>query len=75
MFFLFVYTLYPKSLDPFYVANLLYINGRDEDPDSSIFSYTDPLLFSSDPDPNCNNGYITLFSSLTKYKPANKFKL
>ena len=29
------------------------------------------LLFSSNlaSDPNCNNGYIKLFSSLTKYKP------
>ena len=33
----------------------------------------DPLLFSSDsdPDPTCNNGYIKLFSSWTKHKPES----
>ena len=29
----------------------------------------DPLLFSTDP--TCNNGYIKLFSSLTKYQPES----
>ena len=29
--------------------------GMDEDPE--------PVLFSTDPDPTCNNGYIKLFSS------------
>ena len=33
---------------------------RDEDPD--------PVLFSTDPDPTCNNGFIKLFLSWTKYK-------
>ena len=35
----------------------------DEDPDPFIFGLPDPdpLLFSSDPDPTCNNGYIKLF--------------
>ena len=38
------------------------------DPGSVIFSHPDP-------DPTCNNGFIKLFSSLTKYNPrVNKFK-
>ena len=28
----------------------------------------DPVLFSTDPDPTCNNGFIKLFLSRTKYK-------
>ena len=28
----------------------------------------DPVLFPLDPDPTCNNGFIKLFQSLTKYK-------
>ena len=48
-------------------------SGRDEDPDPLIFGVSDPdpLLFSSDPDPTCNNGYIKLFSFSTKYKPES----
>ena len=38
-------------------------DGRDEDPDP-----VGSVIFSPDPDPTCNNGYIKLFSSLTKYK-------
>ena len=32
--------------------------GRDEDPDPVIFGPPDldPVLFSTDPDPTCNNG-------------------
>ena len=41
--------------------------NRDEDLDSLIFGL--PLLFSPDPDPTCNNGYIKLFSSCKRYKP------
>ena len=39
-------------------------NTRDEDPDPLIFGLPEPLLFSTDPDPDptCNNGYIKLFS-------------
>ena len=39
--------------------NRLYFY-RDEDPD--------PVIFSTDPDPTCNNGFIKLFLSWTKYK-------
>ena len=41
-------------------------------------SFDGSKTFSSDPDldPTCNNGYMKLFSSLTKYKPeSKKFKL
>ena len=38
--------------------------------DPLIFGLPDPLLFSPDPDPTCNSGYINLFSSLTKHKPV-----
>ena len=37
--------------------------------DSVIFGLPNPVLFSSYPDPTCNNGFIKLFSSWTKYKP------
>ena len=36
--------------------------------DPLIFGLPDPVLFSTDPDPTCNNGFIKLFSSGTKYK-------
>ena len=36
---------------------------RDEDPDPLIFGPPDQVLFSLDPDPTCNNGFIKLFSS------------
>ena len=70
-------TVYPRSGYPFYMVGY-YVNWvttswtdsillktseentRDEDPD--------PVLFSTDPDPTCNNGFIKLFSFLTKYK-------
>ena len=41
------------------------LNIRDEDPDPVLFS-TDP-----NPDPTCNNGVMKLFSSWTKYKPES----
>ena len=41
------------------------------DPDPLILGLPDPLFFSSDPDPACNNGYIKLFSSVTNYKPES----
>ena len=47
---------------------------RDEDPDPVIFGQPDPdpVLFSTDPDPDpdptCNNGFMKLFLSWTKYK-------
>jgi len=46
---------------------------RDEDPDQLIFGPPDPVLFSTDPDPDptFNNGFIKLFSSSTKYKPES----
>ena len=40
------------------------VKPRDEDSDP------DPLIFGL-PDPTCNNGYIKLFSSWTKYKPES----
>ena len=42
--------------------------------DPLIFGPPDPVLFSTDPDPYgslCNNGFIKLFSSWTKYKPES----
>ena len=39
--------------------------------DPLIFGLPDPVFFSSDPDPTCNNGYIFLFSFWTKYKPES----
>ena len=41
---------------------------RDEDPDPVILGPPDPVLFSTDPDPDptCNNGFIKLFLSLNK---------
>ena len=38
---------------------------EDEDPDPLIFGHPDPVLFSTDqdPDPTCNNGFIKLFLS------------
>ena len=39
-------------------------NTRDEDlVGSVVFGLPDPLHFSSDPDPACNNGYVKLFPS------------
>ena len=35
-----------------------YANTRDEDP--VIFGHPDPVLFSTDPDPTCYNGFIKL---------------
>ena len=40
---------------------LLYARDEDED----------PVLFLADPDSTCNNGFINLFSSSTKYKPES----
>ena len=40
--------------------------------DTLIFGPPDPVLFSTDPDPTCNNGFIKLFSSWTKYKPESR---
>ena len=37
--------------------------SRDEDTDPGIFGLPDPVLFSTDPDPTCNNGFIKLFLS------------
>ena len=39
--------------------------------DSLIFGPPDPVFFSTDPEPAFNNGFIKLFSSLTKYKPES----
>ena len=36
--------------------------------DPLIFVPPDPVLFSMDADPTCNNGFIKLFLSCTKYK-------
>ena len=66
-------------LVPIYRADPVYpcsfsskdaILPRDEDPDQLIFGPPDPVLFSADPDPDptCNNGFIKLFLSGTKYK-------
>ena len=41
--------------------------GRDEDPD--------PVLFSTDPDPTCNNGFKNYFYLLTKFKSEFKHKM
>ena len=38
-------------------------------PDPVILCLPDPMNFSLDPDPTCNNGFIKLFSYWTKYKP------
>ena len=37
------------------------IECRDEDPDPMIFGPTESVLFSTDPDPTCNNGFIRIF--------------
>ena len=37
-------------------TQIIGLYNGDEDP--KIFDLTDQVLFSSDPDPNCNNGYI-----------------
>ena len=62
-----------------YIVNHVTPSSRDEDLDTLIFGLSDPdpLLFSSDPDPTCNNGYIKLLSSSTKYeqKSTNKLKM
>ena len=42
-------------------SRLFLLLARDED--WLIFGLPDPLLFSLDPDPTCNNRYIKLFSS------------
>ena len=39
------------------------VSAKDEDPDPVIFAPPDPVLFSTDPDPTCNNGFIKLFFS------------
>ena len=49
-------------------------NVRNEDPDPVIFGLPDPVLFSFDPDPTCNNGFIKLFSSGSTYKPELKIQ-
>ena len=41
--------------------------GRDEDPDLDPVESVD--FGPPDPDPTCNNGFIKLFSSGTKYNP------
>ena len=43
----------------------VYKKRRDEDPDQLIFGPpdSDPLLFSLDPVPTCNNGFIKSLSS------------
>ena len=51
---------------PIYLAlttNAFSHSGRDEDPDPLIFGPPDPVLFSTDPEPTSNNGFIKLFSS------------
>ena len=37
--------------------------SKDEDPDPVFFGPPDPVLFSTDPDPDptCNNGFMKLF--------------
>ena len=55
----------PGSSDPF---SEMRIRIRS---DTWIFGPQDPVLFSLDPDPTCNNGFIKLFSSWTKYKPES----
>jgi len=57
----------------------LYNSGIDLETGMKIWIRSDPLIFgrpdpdsilySLDPDPTCNNGYIKSFSSSTKYKP------
>ena len=37
--------------------------SKDEDPDPVIFGPPDPVLFTTDPDPTCNNGFIKLVLS------------
>ena len=58
------------KVDRMLVINLPDISStpglaRDEDPDPVIFGPPDPVLFSTDPDPDptCNNGFIKLFLS------------
>ena len=45
--------------------------------ESMIFGLSDPVLFSPDPDPKCNNGYILcihiFFLMLCLYKEMNIF--
>ena len=48
--------------------NIYIVYARDEDPDpnpvgSGDFWLPDPVIFSKDPDPTCNNGLIKLFLS------------
>ena len=60
-----------RAEDPFVFgfARILSIKSTDEVPDPVIFGPLDPdpVLFSTDPDPTCNNGFIKLFLSWTKY--------
>ena len=67
--------LHPKSsklfLAHFLSLTLSSMGGfcRDEDEDDGLFfGPRNPLLFSLDPDPTCNNGFIDLFS---KNKPES----
>ena len=47
-----------------YVSHRLYPGLRIRiRSDPLIFGLSDPLLFSSDPDPTCENGYLKLFPS------------
>ena len=61
-------------------STLQILTGRDEDPDpvgsvdfwaagsGSVTFFTDP-----DPDPTCNNGYISLFSRKFLNKSENSY--
>ena len=55
----------------FHVAGFWLAAGMRIRSDPLIFGLPDPLLFLSDPDPTCNNVYIKLISSWTKYKPES----
>ena len=59
---------------PTYLKNAFFTGMRIRiRSDALIFGPPDPVLFStdSDPDPTCNNGFIKLFSSWTKCKPES----
>ena len=45
------------------ITSIKCLPARDEDPDPVIFGPRDPVLFSTDPDPTYNNGFIKLFLS------------
>ena len=57
-------SLYRLALVFVVYHGLIVVFGRDEDLDPVIFDLpdSDPVLFSTDPDPSCNNGFIKLFS-------------